>query len=101
MVSVTSVCALRIRRAFSAKSMTYITYLATALSFVGLLGVGLVGPGVPVAQAAAGINKTINFQGRLLNAQGAVVADGNYNMEFKIYQDGPGNVAGDTGGTLK
>src|SRR5438067_1836728 len=53
------------------------------------------------AQAAAGINSQINFQGRLLNAAGAVVADGNYNIEFKIYQDGPGNVAGDTGGTLK
>ncbi|HVQ43368.1 MAG TPA: hypothetical protein VMT30_00155 [Candidatus Saccharimonadia bacterium] len=37
----------------------------------------------------------------MLTNTGAVVADGNYNLRFKIYQDGPGNVAGDTGGTLK
>ena len=51
--------------------------------------------------AVAGINKNINFQGRLLTATGAVVADGNYNMQFNLYQDGPGNVVGDTGGTKK
>ena len=37
----------------------------------------------------------------MLNAQGATVPDGNYNFQFKIYQDGPGNVTGDTGGTLQ
>ncbi len=51
--------------------------------------------------AATGINQQINFQGRLLNAAGAVVADGTYNMEFKIYQDGTGTVAGNPGGFLK
>jgi hypothetical protein len=55
--------------------------------------------------AAAGINKTINFQGRLLNAQGATVADGYYNIQFKIYQDGDGqsvgNTTGSPAGTLK
>ena len=30
-------------------------------------------------------NSTINFQARLLNAAGAVVPDGSYNVEFKIY----------------
>ena len=59
----------------------------------------------PPAQAAAGINSQINFQGRLLNSQGAVVPDGYYNIEFKIYQDGDGQTAGDTtgspAGTLK
>jgi len=53
------------------------------------------------AHAAAGINKTVNFQGRLLNAQGATVADGWYNIQFKIYQDGTGTVAGNPSGTLK
>ncbi|HSX45150.1 MAG TPA: hypothetical protein VLF39_03560, partial [Candidatus Saccharimonadales bacterium] len=56
-------------------------------------------------QAATGINKTINFQGRLLNSQGATVPDGSYNIEFKIYQDGDGQSVGDTtgspSGTLK
>lgn len=57
------------------------------------------------ASAAAGINKEINFQGRLLNAQGATVPDGYYNIQFKIYQDGDGQSVGDTtgspAGTLK
>ena len=53
------------------------------------------------ASAAAGINQTINFQGRLLNAQGATVPDGNYNIQFKIYQDGTGQSAGNPGGTLE
>ncbi|MGH7156868.1 MAG: hypothetical protein ACREGG_02035, partial [Candidatus Saccharimonadales bacterium] len=51
------------------------------------------------AQAATGINQTINFQGRLLNSQGATVPDGFYNLEFKIYQDGDGQTAGDTTGS--
>lgn len=53
------------------------------------------------ANAAPGVNQTMSFQGRLLNSQGNVVPDGYYNIQYKIYQDGPGNVAGNTGGTLK
>ncbi|HEX5744284.1 MAG TPA: hypothetical protein VFX84_02425, partial [Candidatus Saccharimonadales bacterium] len=49
--------------------------------------------------AAAGIHQQLNFQGRLLNAQGATVPDGFYNIEFKIYQDGDGQTAGNTTGT--
>lgn len=55
--------------------------------------------------AAANNNQTINFQGRLLNSQGATVTDGFYNIQFKVYQDGDGQSAGDTtgspAGTLK
>ena len=50
-------------------------------------------------QAATGINQTIEFQGRLLNAQGALVPDGYYNIEFKIYENGDGQSAGDTTGS--
>src|SRR5437868_6137725 len=53
----------------------------------------------PPVHAAAGINQTINFQGRLLNSQGATVPDGFYNIEFKIYQDGDGQSVGDTTGS--
>lgn len=57
------------------------------------------------ASAATGINQQMNFQGRLLTAQGATVPDGYYNVQFKIYQDGDGQTAGNTtgspAGTLK
>src|SRR3990167_4469745 len=46
------------------------------------------------AQAATGINEQVNFQGRLLDATGAVVADGSYNMTFRVYQDGNGVLGG-------
>src|SRR4051794_27652869 len=51
------------------------------------------------ATAAAGINQQINFQGRLLNSQGATVPDGFYNIQFKIYQDGDGQSVGNTTGS--
>ncbi len=53
------------------------------------------------AQAAPGINSTLNFQARLQTASGAVVPDGHYNIQFKIYQDGAGTTANNPGGTLK
>lgn len=49
--------------------------------------------------AVAGINETLNFQGRLFNAQGATVPDGYYNIQFKLYQDGDGLTAGNTTGS--
>lgn len=54
-----------------------------------------------VSHAETGTSKTINFQGRLLTAAGSVVPDGFYNIQFKIYQDGSGNAAGNPDGTLK
>jgi len=54
-----------------------------------------------VSHAAPGINQTISFSGRLLKSTGAVVEDGYYNMQFKIYQDGDGTQAGNPSGTLK
>lgn len=52
-----------------------------------------------LAGAAAGVNQQLNFQGRLLNSQGATVPDGYYNIQFKIYQDGDGQTAGNTTGS--
>lgn len=43
------------------------------------------------ALAAAGINKQINFQGKVVNTDGTNVANGNYNFNFRIYtQQAPG-----------
>jgi len=54
-----------------------------------------------VAHAAPGVNQTIGFQGRLLDANGDIVPNGYYNIQFKIYQDGAGTAANNPGGTLK
>lgn len=54
-----------------------------------------------IASALPSTTKTVNFQGRLMTAAGAVVADGHYNMQFKIYQDGAGTSAGNPGGSLQ
>ncbi len=54
-----------------------------------------------VSRAAPGVNQTIGFQGRLLDSTGNIVKDGHYNIQFKIYQGGDGNTAGNPGGTLK
>jgi len=66
--------------------------LSVALTLVGLIGVGVLFTSLP-ARAAAGINPQVNFQGRLLNAAGAVVPDGAYNLEFKLYTGGTGCVS--------
>ena len=74
------------------------------ISIVALLLGGFVVSGLfspRTASAAPGINQQVNFQGRLLNAQGAAVADGYYNIQFKIYQDGTGTVANNPTGTLE
>ena len=68
---------------------TLIVALSTTLLFVS------------ASHAAPNTNKTINFEGRLLTSAGAVVPDGNYNVQFKIYQDGTGTTAGNPNGTLK
>jgi len=73
-----------------------------SLSFAIIAIVALTLIATPIkTSAASGINQRLNFQGRLLNAQGAVVDDGYYNIQFKIYQDGDGQTAGNPSGTLK
>jgi hypothetical protein len=54
-----------------------------------------------ISRAAPGVNQTIGFQGRLLDSSGNIVKDGHYNVQFKIYQGGTGDQAGNAGGTLK
>lgn len=54
-----------------------------------------------ISRAAPGINQTISFQGRLLTSGGQPVPEGYYNIQFKIYEGGSGDTAGNPGGTLK
>lgn len=61
------------------------TLVVLALFFVFLAGVSsiYIYAGGRVAHAAAA--STMNFQARVLQANGAVVADGSYSVEFKLY----------------
>jgi hypothetical protein len=40
------------------------------------------------ANAVAGTNQQLNFEGKVVKSDGTNLADGTYNMEFKVYQDG-------------
>jgi hypothetical protein len=84
----------KILKSYTARRDLGITRFSLAILMVGLLWVGGTFTRAPSARAAAGVNKTVNFQGRLLTNSGAVVADGNYNLRFKIYQDGDGVLGG-------
>ena len=46
-----------------------------------------------VAQAAPGINQTINFQGKLTNPNGSNVANGTYSVVFTLYTADSGGTA--------
>src|SRR5258708_25882882 len=45
------------------------------------------------ANAAAGINHTINFQGKLVNSDGTNVSNGSYSIVFSLYTVSSGGVA--------
>lgn len=72
----------------SRQKQTKLLFAGVLICFVFVFGVFLLSN--RSAQAATGINQRLNFQGRLFNAAGAVIPDGDYNVEFKITQDGDG-----------
>jgi hypothetical protein len=68
------------------------------LGFVFLfLGLGAFALFSSPAHATGGINPIISFEGKIVNNNGTNIADGTYNIEFKIYS-GASNVG--TGDTL-
>lgn len=67
---------------------THLLKLLAIASFIFILLTGI----VKQVQAAAGINKVINFQGKVVNSNGTNVTDGTYDFVVKIY-DGAGNAA--------
>lgn len=44
----------------------------------------------PAAAVGAGINSQLSFEGKVVKSDGTNIADGTYNMEFKIYCGGDG-----------
>ena len=56
-------------------------------SLVAFLLVALMGfvAVLPAKEAIAATSSTINFQARLMTGSGAIVADGDYNVEFKLF----------------
>ena len=56
------------------------------IGVIFVLSLGLVSSGfVGNRKAVAATNSTINFQARVLTSAGALIPDGDYNVEFKIY----------------
>ncbi|TAH36473.1 hypothetical protein EYC59_00890, partial [Candidatus Saccharibacteria bacterium] len=67
----------------------FVPVLTVLLAVFSILAINL--RTTSVAEAAT--NSTINFQARLQSASGAIVADGNYNIEFKLYGASSGGTA--------
>src|SRR3990167_3792620 len=49
---------------------------------------------LPSRTGEAAIYSTINFQGKVVNSSGTNIADGTYNMQFKLYTGGNGIIGG-------
>jgi hypothetical protein len=66
------------------------TFGIAVISVVSLfvLSLGLIQTLIPKANAAP--STYLNFQARLKNSTGGIVPDGNYNMEFKLYDAAAG-----------
>jgi len=78
---------------------THVTLLLGLFGVIFIIAITLL---TPAKIADASTNSTINFQARLLTNSGAVVPDGSYNVEFKIYNalsssgSSQGSCTGDT-----
>ncbi len=59
--------------------------LLAILAAIGVFAILFVVQKTMMTQAAPGINKTINFQGKMTDDQGLNVADGNYQFVFQLY----------------
>lgn len=69
-------------RVFRGRGLTAWIVAALLLSVAAMIAATAL-PGQ--AQAAAGVYKTINFQGKVVNTNGTNVADGSYTFRFRIY----------------
>lgn len=69
------------------------------LLFVSVAIITTLSSALPVF-AAPNVSRTLGFQGRLLNAAGVSVPDGNYNVQFKLYEGGSGQEEDNPDGEL-
>jgi hypothetical protein len=79
-------------RSVRKRSPTLLSLLIAAGCFITLVFSGA------QVSATAGTNPQLSFEGKVANNNGTNIADGTYNMEFKIYQDG---TSAGVGSTLK
>src|SRR5690242_14854716 len=71
---------------FKQKSKLLASVFRVSLLAMLVIGVAVSFVTLQKPQAANAVtNSTLNFQARLLTAAGSTVADGDYNLEFKIY----------------
>ena len=84
----------KFRSAMNARLFIYAT-MVMAQVLGSLFGFGSVTVkdlfSIPAAQAAEGISHTINYQGKLMNSTGNLVADGDYDIKFVVYDSATGN----------
>ncbi|MGH7239732.1 MAG: beta strand repeat-containing protein, partial [Candidatus Saccharimonadales bacterium] len=70
----------------AAKTVLFLrTFGLAALGLFAAVLILLLVPMLTAKSAAISANDTVNFQARLLNSSGSIVKDGNYNIEFKLY----------------
>jgi fibronectin-binding autotransporter adhesin len=80
-------------RPWSTRVGRILRYCTTWVFLILVTVVGMLSPLLANTDTAiAATNETVNFQARILQASGALVPDGNYNVEFKIY-DSPSSGA--------
>ncbi len=75
------------------KHLAVLTGTLVTISVLAGLTASLAANLVQPARANATAADTINFQARLESANGAIVPDGNYNVEFKLYSGSSGGTA--------
>ena len=69
-------------------------FLACLAGLLGLLLVVIFSPVLgSKANAAAGIYKTVNFQGKVVNTSGTNIADASYSFKFRIYSSAAADTA--------
>ncbi|MDB5182045.1 MAG: exported protein of unknown function [Candidatus Saccharibacteria bacterium] len=78
---------IKLRELLSSRLRPIVAGVAGLIALAVVLSVSL------QAQAAVGINKTVNFQGKVVNLNGTNVADASYSFRFRIYTA----ATGDTG----